>query len=213
MLEIPQFASAQQHVGQALDDDRILPDAVAHIGQHLRRIGQVHPVQFGEGGVVHQHALAAVEQHDGFAHGLQHRRGAAVGAQHVALGIQAPADLPLQQPDHQAQQQQLHHQRTPADHRGDHATLFGVGGALAQQFVLASLQFGDQAAHRIVGGHVLDQRADPVRIARLRDPLGDQAAPFQRALQAADADLLVGVVAGEFGQVGRWTAATTRARP
>ncbi len=69
------------------------------------------------------------------------------------------ADLPLQQPQHQAEQRQLDHQRTPRHQLGLLALAGGLLSALCQQLLLAGLQFLHQPADRITRAQVLHQLA------------------------------------------------------
>ncbi|EFF46743.1 hypothetical protein XAUC_28580 [Xanthomonas citri pv. aurantifolii str. ICPB 10535] len=170
---IPQLASTQQHVRQTLVDLRIAPDAPAHILQRHQLVAALfQAIQVGEGRVMQHDALAGIQQHDRLAHGLQHRAGAAIGAQVFLLGRQPAADLPLQQPGHRAQQQQLHRQRCPAQHRVMHALGFGARIAQRQQTAFGALQVIDQHTDRVVQGHVVDQRADLLRRGGHRNALG-----------------------------------------
>ena len=198
VLVIPQLAPAQQHVGQPLEDDRIGPDAATDLGQRppvQRR--RTLTIQFGEGRVVQHHLLRAIEQRDGLSHGLQHRPGARAFPQQALLGAGAAAYLPPQQPHHQRQQQQLRHQRGPRHQRRLPLLPFGLGHALGQHGLLVPLQFPDDAADRVVEGHLLDQLPLLLRVAggAAGDLLGQRYAPLQQRIHATHAQQLFLVVA------------------
>ncbi len=179
----------------------IAPHAFAHILQRHQFVAALfQTIQLGEGGVVQHDALVGIQQHDGLTYGLQHRAGAAVGAQVFLLGHQSAPDLPLHQPSHRAEQQQLHRQRRPAQQRVMHA--FGLGARIAQrqQTAFGALQVVHQHTDRVVHGHVVDQEADLLRRSGHRNPLGQQQTPFDGALDASDAHQLRGVVPGQYDQ-------------
>ncbi|MNI43411.1 hypothetical protein D3C73_977410 [compost metagenome] len=149
------------------------------------------------------HTQLAIQQHDRFAHGLQHRRSARSRTLRLPFSLQAAADLSLQQPQHQAEQRQLHQQRAPRYKVGLPLLSLRLGGALGQQRFLAGLQLFHQAADRVARAQVLHQLALVAVRLGLRQLTRNPHTTFQHRLDAADADQLVGIVAGHPAQFGQ----------
>ncbi|KAG0732543.1 hypothetical protein G6F23_014214 [Rhizopus arrhizus] len=109
----------------------------------------------------------------------------------------------MQQPQHQAQQGQLHHQRAPGHKLGLPALARRLFCTQCQQFLLAGLQFLDQAADGIARAQILHQ---PALIAVGFGPgqlAGQRHAALQHRFDTTDADQLVGIVAGHPAQLGQ----------
>jgi len=131
------------------------------------------------------------------------RSGAGAGLQQALLGAVAAADLPLQQPQHQPQQQQLRGQGAPGDQGGQALLPLRRRHALGQQLLFVMLQFHDDVADRIAEGHLFDQLALARRIDAFGDLLGQRHAPLQHGGDAADAHQLLRAVADQAGELAQ----------